>query len=84
MFIFNKMKTVDNHAEAMLREMEFEKNWRIRSARDIETQAYKIMNPEHYYIKQYMLDHACKLCREAMEISEQYYKLKEVMKVIHR
>ena len=84
MFIFNRMKTVVNHAEAMLREMKFERNWRMRSAADIEAQACKITKPENAYIRQYMLDHASRLCREAIEIGEQYCKLKEVLDTIHR
>ena len=79
MFIFDMKEKVDNRAEVMLRQMDFEKGWRLSAAEDMESQAECITKPEHYIVKQTLLDIACKYRREAMEIGDCYYKLKNVL-----
>lgn len=83
MFIFDKMDKVDNRAEVMLEKMRFERAWRIRAARDMESQADKISKPENWRMRTAMLDHAAKLIREAMEINDAYHKLKNVVDAVH-
>ena len=84
MFIFNRMRTVDNRAEVMLKTMEFEKDWRLETATEMELYVYSYVNPDSHNVKRVLLNHVYKLRREAMEISEQYYKLKRVMDTIHQ
>ena len=84
MFIFNKMNCkVDNRAGAMLRQLEFEKVWRMDAARNMEYQAEGIDWSENPNTKRALLDAACEHRREAIEINEQYRKLKEVLNGLH-
>ena len=83
MFIFNMMEKVDNRADNMLAVMRFEMDWRLNAAKHLESQAHCIKRPENYDMKQMMLDTACKCRREVLEISDCYYKLKDVMNKLH-